>query len=74
MVKVSIEVDSGVTRLNVVVLAGSIRRAVSIVKYRYPGDDVRVKFPIDPGGFFINDPAARAGVVDFEQQSQRTAA
>lgn len=75
MVKVSLEVHSGAPRCNLVVVqAGSIQRAMSLVKERYPGNDIRVKFPIDPEGFFVEDPAARAGVVGFEQQSRRTAA
>jgi len=73
MVKVSIEVYSGITCFNVAVQAGSIQRAMSIVKERYPGDYIRVTFPIDPEGFFVKAPAARAGVVGFEQP-QRTAA
>jgi hypothetical protein len=77
VVKVSIEVHSNsATSFIVAVQAGSIHRAMSIVKELYPSDDlrVRVKFPIDPEGFFVKNPVARAGVVGFEQRSQRPAA
>ena len=47
MVKVSIEVRDGAARFNVAVRAESVQRAVSIVRERYLGRSVRVKFPID---------------------------
>lgn len=34
---------------------------------RYPGGDCRVKFPIEPEGFFINDAAAGTGIVGLDQ-------
>lgn len=69
MVKVSIEVRRGATRFVVAVQAESIRRAVSFIEERYSGADVGVKCPIDPEGFFVNDPAAsRVGIVGIEQQ------
>jgi hypothetical protein len=33
--------------------AASIREAVSVAKKRYPKEDVRVAFPIDPETFFL---------------------
>ncbi len=66
-VKVSIEVRSGAARFDVAVQAESIRRAVSIVASRYPGLDVRMKFPVDPESFFVRDAADRAGITGFEQ-------
>jgi hypothetical protein len=59
MVKVSIEVRNGATHFNVAVGAQSIKRAVRIVRGSYPHRDVRVKFPIDPEGFFVEEPAWR---------------
>ena len=53
MVKVSIEVHSETARFAVAVQAKSIQRALSIVAARYPGSVARVKFPIDPEGFFL---------------------
>ena len=58
MVKVSIKVCSGATDFELAVRAESIQRAVSLVADRYPKGDVWVKFPIDPEGFFVEDPAA----------------
>ena len=56
--KVSIEVRNGAAHFDVTVRAESIRRAVSIVGGQYSSSDVRVKFPIDPEGFFVADRAA----------------
>jgi hypothetical protein len=63
VVKVSIEVRNGAARFDVAVQAESIDRAVSLVGKRYPDGNVRVKFPIDAEGFFVNDSADRAGIV-----------
>jgi hypothetical protein len=67
MVKVSIEVRNEATHFNVAVRAQSIKRAVSIVRQSYPHRDVRVKFPIDPEGFFVEEPAPRSETVGVEQ-------
>lgn len=67
MVKVSIEVSSGAARFHVAVRAESIQRAASIVATRYPSVDCRVKVPIDPEGFFVNETAAGAGIVGLER-------
>ena len=53
MIKVSMEVREGAALYRVAVQAESISRAVSIVKGRHPGRNVRVVFPIDPEGFFL---------------------
>ena len=53
MVKISIEVHSETVRFAVAVQVKSIQRALSIVADRYPGSVDRVKFPIDPEGFFL---------------------
>ncbi len=68
MVKVSIEVISGATRfVEVAVRDESIERADGLVAERYPKGDARVSFPIDPEGFFVEDPAARTWIVEGEQ-------
>ena len=67
MVKVSIGVCSVGTRFDVAVQAESIERAVGFLKERFPGCDGRVKFPIDPGGFFVKDPAVQRGIVGFDR-------
>jgi len=58
LVKVSIEVHSGVARFVVAVQAKSIHRALSIVATRHPGSVASVKFPIEPEGLFVEDAAA----------------
>ncbi len=67
MVKVSIEVHNGAAHFNVSVTAQSIERAVSVVRRSYPGYTVRVKFPIDPEGFFVKEPTPRAGIAGVDQ-------
>ncbi len=66
MVKVSIEVRNGAALFTVGVRAQSIERAASVVRVSYPGCDIRVKFPIDPEGFFVREPASRLGIVGVE--------
>ena len=58
MVKVSIEVHDGTARFAVAVLAKSIQQALNIVAARYPGSVAKVKFPIKPEGFFVEESAA----------------
>ena len=73
MVKISIEVRNGTARLHVSVQAWSIQQAMNFVRERYPNTDVRVRFPIDPEGFFVVDPGARAGQIEDEQPEHRAA-
>jgi hypothetical protein len=61
MVKVSAEVRSGSARFWVSVRAQSIQQAANIVASWYPDRDVRIRFPIDPEGFFVEDSAVRVG-------------
>ena len=63
MVKVSIEIHSGAARFVVAVQAQSIQRALSIVAAHSPASLARMSCPIDPEGFFVEDPAARVGVI-----------
>jgi hypothetical protein len=58
MVNVSIEVRSEAAQFDVGVQAESIQRAMSLVRERYPKGNVRVKFPIEPESFFVEDPTA----------------
>jgi len=58
MVKVSIEVHEGTARFMVAVKAQSIQQALSLVAARHPSSVTRVKFPIDPESFFVEDSAA----------------
>jgi hypothetical protein len=57
MIRVAMEVREGATPLlRETVSAESVRQAVSVMRERYPGRDVRVVFPISPEGFFLEDP------------------
>jgi uncharacterized secreted protein with C-terminal beta-propeller domain len=67
MVKISVEVRSGAARFDVAVQAKSIQRAVSFVKERYSKASVKVRFPIEPEGFFVEDPVALEGLIGFEK-------
>ncbi len=71
MVRVSTQVSNGPARFSVAVRAESIQRAVSLVGGRYPGREVRVKFPIDPEGFFVEDCTAPAGIVEIERPAKK---
>ena len=64
MVRISIEVSSGATRLRVTVQAESIERALEIAKRHNPGKECRVTFPLDPETFFVGDPIARVESVE----------
>ena len=66
MVKVSMEVRSGTARFDVAVQAESIQRAMSLVRGRYPKGNVRVRFPIEPESFFVEDPSAHTRIVGLE--------
>ncbi len=58
MVKVSIDVHSGTARFAVAIKAKSIQQALSVVATRHPSSVTKVKFPIDPESFFVEDSAA----------------
>jgi hypothetical protein len=58
MVKVSVEVHNGTARFTVAVKAQSLQQALSIVASRHPASVARVKFPLDPENFFVDDSAA----------------
>jgi hypothetical protein len=73
MVKVSIEMRYGAIQFSVAVQAESIERALRLVAVRYPKSDVRVRFPIDPAGFFVKVSTARARVVGLEQRDRLAA-
>ena len=66
MVRVFIEVDSGAARFGLTVRAETIVRALGLAEALYPGADARLVFPIEPEGFFVEDPAAAPGPVEPE--------
>jgi hypothetical protein len=67
MIRVTIEVRTEATPSSVTVQAQSIQRAASIAAARYPNAEVRVRFPIDPEGFSVDEPAEGAGIVSIEK-------
>jgi hypothetical protein len=72
MIKVLMEVETHATCLTVSVLAESLREAISTVKDCYPGDDVRVVFPINPEEFFVGD-AGTANLVELDGPAEARA-
>jgi len=58
MVKVSIEVHDRTARFTVDVKAQSLQQALSIVAARHPSSLARVKFPINPESYFVENSAA----------------
>jgi hypothetical protein len=69
MVKISVEVRSDTARFRVGVQAESIRKALSMVGGRYRTSEVRVIFPIEPEGFFVERPtSARAGLTQTPER------
>jgi hypothetical protein len=70
MVKVSMEVRSGAAHFDVAVQAESIQRAVSFVQERYSKGSVRVRFPIEPESFFVEDLTATRGIVSLEDRAR----
>ena len=73
MVKVSVEVRSGTARFRVSVQAESIRKALGMVKARYPSGEVGVLFPIELEGFFVDAPPTLAGRLGTERPKQLAA-
>jgi hypothetical protein len=63
VVKVSVEVRNGAARFRVGVQASSIQRALNLVKGVHCASDVKVVFPIDPEGFFVEDALAAEGLI-----------
>ncbi len=55
MIRVAMEVREESTLSRETVSAESVRQAVSLMRERYPGGDVRVVFPISPEEFFLED-------------------
>jgi len=74
MVKISVEVHSGAAHFDVGVQAESIQRAMSLVMERYPKAYVRLKFPIKPESFFVEDAAPQAERFELEEPQYKTAA
>ena len=72
MIRVSVEVHSGVARFRAAVWAQSIERALNLVKARYPGVEAQVIFPIEPEAFFVGGIGPASEVVHFEMPEEAT--
>lgn len=66
MVRTLIQVESDDACIVVVVHAGNIEQAVGIAEGRYPGNRIRLVFPLDPDTFFVRGSGAEAGLVELE--------
>jgi hypothetical protein len=66
MIRVSVEVCSGVARFRAAVWAKSIEHALSLVRARYPGGEATVIFPIEPEAFFVDGVVPTSEVVSLE--------
>lgn len=64
MIRVSVDVGNGTTHFRVGIQASSINRAINLVKAFYSACDVRVIFPIDPEGFFVEDALGAEGLIE----------
>jgi hypothetical protein len=64
MIRVSIEVNDETGCFSVLVHAETIRSAVRSVADQYPGYAVKVRFPLDPKMFFVEDASVEAGMVE----------
>jgi hypothetical protein len=73
MAKISIEVRSGTACFAVGVQAPTIQQALNIAATRFPGNTIRVKFPIDLDIFFAEAPAARARVAGSDRSGEMAA-
>ena len=70
MVRVSVEVRNGAAHFRVGVQASSINRAINLVKAFYSACDVRVIFPIDPEGFFVEDALGAEELIESDKQQE----
>ena len=70
MVRVSVEVRNGAAHFRVGVQASSINRAINLVKAFYSACDVRVIFPIDPEGFFVEDALGAEELIESDKPQE----
>jgi hypothetical protein len=64
MIKARINVVNDDIQFSVTVCAESLCQAVEFTANRHPGHVVRVRFPLDPDTFFVEDPTVEAGVAE----------
>jgi hypothetical protein len=72
MVRVFVEVSSGLSRLKVAVQAENIQQALNFAADRFPGGAPEVMFPIEPEGFFVADRAAETRLLEPEMLERVT--
>lgn len=70
MIKVTVEVQSGVSYFKASVWARSIEGALAATGTRYPGAMTRVVFPIEPEGFFVRGEPPAVGTVAPEASEE----
>lgn len=66
MIRISVEVSSGVASFRAAVWAENIEHAVDIASTQYPRSEVRILFPIDPETFFAGDSGATVNQIQLE--------
>ncbi len=66
MIRISVEVSSGVASFRAVAWAENIEHAVAIASAQYPRSEVRILFPIDPETFFAGDSGAMVNQIQLE--------
>ena len=78
MIRVSVEVRNKTAQFRVGIQVSSINRAINLVKAFYSAGDVRVIFPIDPEGFFVEDALGAEGLIERgkpqEEEEEKLAA
>jgi hypothetical protein len=76
VIRVSVEVRNKTAHFRVGIQASSINRAINLVKAFYSAGDVRVIFPIDPEGFFVEDAIAKEELIESgkPQEEEKLAA
>ena len=65
MIRASIEVSDETGHFPVTVYAENIQQAVALAMNRYPGRTIKVKFPLDPETFFVQDTVVGAGTAEL---------
>jgi hypothetical protein len=70
MVRTSVEVRCGPDSFRVGAQAQSIEGAVNLVKGFYSSNDVKVVFPIDPEGFFVEADPAAEGLIEIDKPQE----
>jgi hypothetical protein len=65
MIRVSVDVFSGLNHFRAAVWAESIEQALNLTGIHYPGCETRVVFPIDPESFFGGSSASAPEMIEL---------